>query len=107
MQNFNLLSASAKRESRPAQARHERPAMEEFLLAAEYIMARGNTQVILCERGIRTFEEYVRNTLPLAIVPELQREPPARRRRPQPRHGQEPPRRTDEPGIRRRRRWTA
>ena len=36
-------------------------------------MARGNTQVILCERGIRTFEDYVRNTLPLAIVPELHR----------------------------------
>ena len=47
--------------------------LEEFLLAAEYILARGNTQVILCERGIRTFEEYVRNTLPLAIVPELHR----------------------------------
>ena len=47
--------------------------MEEFLLAAEYVLARGNPNVILCERGIRTFEDYVRNTLPLAIVPALQR----------------------------------
>ena len=47
--------------------------LEEFLLAAEYIMARGNSNVMLCERGIRTFEDYVRNTLPLAIVPELKR----------------------------------
>jgi 3-deoxy-7-phosphoheptulonate synthase len=47
--------------------------LEEFLLAAEYILARGNQNVILCERGIRTFEDYVRNTLALAAVPELQR----------------------------------
>ena len=45
--------------------------LDEFLLAAEYIMNEGNDQVILCERGVRTFERYVRNTLPLAIVPEL------------------------------------
>jgi 3-deoxy-7-phosphoheptulonate synthase len=45
--------------------------LEEFLLAAEYIMAKGNSQVILCERGIRTYEEYVRNTLALAAVPAL------------------------------------
>jgi 3-deoxy-7-phosphoheptulonate synthase len=47
--------------------------LEEFLLAAEYIMAKGNSQVILCERGIRTYEDYVRNTLALAAVPELHR----------------------------------
>ena len=47
--------------------------LEEFLLAAEYIMSRGNTQVMLCERGIRTYEEYVRNTLALAAVPALHR----------------------------------
>ena len=45
--------------------------MDEFLLAAEYIINAGNSQVILCERGIRTFEKYVRNTLPLAVVAEL------------------------------------
>jgi 3-deoxy-7-phosphoheptulonate synthase len=47
--------------------------MEEFLLAAEYILDRGNPQVMLCERGIRTFETHTRFTLPLASVPYLQR----------------------------------
>ena len=47
--------------------------LEEFLLAAEYVINAGNPNVILCERGIRTFEEYVRNTLPLAIVPAIRR----------------------------------
>ena len=45
--------------------------MEEFLLAAEYILKTGNTQVMLCERGIRTFEDHTRFTLPLATVPYL------------------------------------
>lgn len=45
--------------------------MEEFLLAAEYILKGGNSQVMLCERGIRTFEEHTRYTLPLATVPYL------------------------------------
>ena len=43
--------------------------IEEWLLAAEYIMASGNPQIILCERGIRTFENYTRNTLDLSAVP--------------------------------------
>ena len=43
------------------------------MLAAEYIIANGNPNVILCERGIRTFETYCRNTLPLAIIPEVHR----------------------------------
>jgi len=47
--------------------------LEEFLLAAEYVLSAGNPDVILCERGIRTHEEYVRNTLALAIVPEIKR----------------------------------
>jgi 3-deoxy-7-phosphoheptulonate synthase len=47
--------------------------LDEFLSAAEYIMQAGNHNVILCERGIRTFETYVRNTLALAVVPELKR----------------------------------
>ena len=46
--------------------------MEEFLLAAEYILDQGNTQVMLCERGIRTFEAHTRFTLPLASVPYAQ-----------------------------------
>ena len=47
--------------------------LQEFLLAAEYIMLEGNRNVILCERGIRTHETYVRNTLALAVVPEIKR----------------------------------
>ena len=47
--------------------------LQEFLLAAEYIVQAGNPNVILCERGIRAHEEYVRNTLALAIVPEVKR----------------------------------
>ena len=47
--------------------------LEEFLLAAEYVMKGGNHNVILCERGIRAHEEYVRNTLALAVIPEVKR----------------------------------
>ncbi|MGA2584425.1 MAG: 3-deoxy-7-phosphoheptulonate synthase [Tepidisphaeraceae bacterium] len=73
MQNFNLLNAVG-RQSKPVLLKRGMSAtLEEFLLAAEYIMSQGNTQVMLCERGIRTYEDYVRNTLALAAVPELQR----------------------------------
>ncbi|MEM1012476.1 MAG: 3-deoxy-7-phosphoheptulonate synthase [Planctomycetota bacterium] len=72
-QNFNLLAAVGERRKPVLLKRGMSQTLEEFLLAAEYILARGNEHVILCERGIRTFEDYVRNTLPLAIVPELQR----------------------------------
>jgi len=71
MQNFNLLSRVGET-SKPVMLKRGMSAtLEEFLLAAEYILARGNPNVVLCERGIRTFEDYVRNTLPLAIVPAL------------------------------------
>src|SRR5438093_4302341 len=73
MQNFNLLSKVGETTKPVLLKRGMSATLEEFLLAAEYIMARGNQQVMLCERGIRTFEDYVRNTLPLAIVPELHR----------------------------------
>jgi 3-deoxy-7-phosphoheptulonate synthase len=73
MQNFNLLNAVGDVRKPVLLKRGMSATLEEFLLAAEYIMARGNTQVMLCERGIRTYEEYVRNTLALAAVPELQR----------------------------------
>jgi len=73
MQNFNLLSAVGDQQKPVLLKRGMSATLEEFLLAAEYIMARGNTQVMLCERGIRTYEEYVRNTLALAAVPELHR----------------------------------
>ena len=73
MQNFNLLSKVGETTKPVLLKRGMSATLEEFLLAAEYIMARGNINVMLCERGIRTFEDYVRNTLPLAIVPELHR----------------------------------
>lgn len=73
MQNFNLLQAVGETRKAVLLKRGMSSTLEEFLLAAEYIMSRGNDQVILCERGIRTYEEYVRNTLALAAVPELHR----------------------------------
>lgn len=71
MQNFNLLTAVGEQKKPVLLKRGMSATLEEFLLAAEYIMSRGNDQVILCIRGIRTFEEYCRNTLALAAVPEL------------------------------------
>jgi 3-deoxy-7-phosphoheptulonate synthase len=47
--------------------------LEEFLMSAEYVMSEGNYQVILCERGVRTFTDHTRNTLDLSIVPAVQR----------------------------------
>lgn len=73
MQNFNLLQAVGEARKPVLLKRGLSSTLEEFLLAAEYVMSRGNNQVILCERGIRTYEEYVRNTLALAAVPELHR----------------------------------
>ncbi|QOV88891.1 3-deoxy-7-phosphoheptulonate synthase [Humisphaera borealis] len=73
MQNFNLLNAVGDQRKPVLLKRGLSATLEEFLLAAEYIMSRGNHQVMLCERGIRTYEEYVRNTLALAAVPALQR----------------------------------
>jgi 3-deoxy-7-phosphoheptulonate synthase len=73
MQNFNLLNAVGEANKPVLLKRGMSATLEEFLLAAEYIMAKGNEQVMLCERGIRTYEEYVRNTLALAAIPELHR----------------------------------
>ena len=73
MQNFNLLTAVGAQSKPVLLKRGMSSTLEEFLLAAEYIMAKGNTHVMLCERGIRTYEDYVRNTLALAAVPELHR----------------------------------
>ncbi len=71
MQNFSLLSAVGK-SFRPVMLKRGLMAsIEELLNAAEYILARGNRQVILCERGIRTFETATRNTLDLSAVPIL------------------------------------
>ncbi len=73
MQNTPLLKAVGKQGKPVLLKRGWSATLEEFLLAAEYILHAGNPHVILCERGIRTHEEYVRNTLALAIVPEIQR----------------------------------
>src|SRR5438874_3052605 len=73
MQNFNLLNAAGEQPKPVLLKRGMSATLEEFLLAAEYIMSKGNANVMLCERGIRTYEEYVRNTLALAAVPELHR----------------------------------
>ena len=73
MQNFNLLNACGEQSKPVLLKRGMSATLEEFLLAAEYIMSKGNSNVMLCERGIRTYEDYVRNTLALAAVPELHR----------------------------------
>jgi 3-deoxy-7-phosphoheptulonate synthase len=71
MQNYRLLEAVGK-SSRPVLLKRGPSAtIDEFLLAAEYILDGGNQQVMLCERGIRTFEAHTRFTLPLATVPYL------------------------------------
>ena len=72
MQNFTLLKALGKVPNPILLKRGMSATYREFLLAAEYILNAGNPQVILCERGIRTFENYTRNTLDLAAVPVLQ-----------------------------------
>lgn len=69
MQNFFLLREVAKVEKPVLLKRGASATVEEWLMAAEYIMAGGNYNVILCERGIRTYENYTRNTLDLSAVP--------------------------------------
>jgi 3-deoxy-7-phosphoheptulonate synthase len=71
MQNFNLLKAVGKAGKPVLLKRGLSATYNEFLLAAEYILSTGNSQVMLCERGIRTFETYTRNTLDIAAVPVL------------------------------------
>jgi len=73
MHNFRLLSAVGRQDKPVLLKRGWSASLEEFLLAAEYIIASGNPNVILCERGIRTFEDYCRNTLTLAIIPAIRR----------------------------------
>ena len=71
MHNTHLLAAVGRQHKPVLLKRGWSATLEEFLLAAEYVMLGGNPNVILCERGIRTHEEYVRNTLALAVVPEV------------------------------------
>ncbi len=69
MQNFSLLKALGNIRKPVLLKRGFSNTIEEWLMAAEYILAGGNQQVILCERGIRTFEPYTRNTLDLSVIP--------------------------------------
>ena len=71
MQNFALLKDIGKLKKPVLLKRGQSSTLKELLMSAEYIMSQGNEQVILCERGIRTFEEYTRNTCDLSAVPAL------------------------------------
>jgi len=73
MQNFVLLKELGKTKKPILLKRGMAATIEELLLSAEYILSQGNYEVILCERGIRTFENYTRNTLDLSAVPALKR----------------------------------
>lgn len=73
MQNFDLLKALGKIDKPILLKRGLSATIEEWLMAAEYILAGGNERVILCERGIRTFETYTRNTLDLSAIPAVKR----------------------------------
>ncbi|HKX84703.1 MAG TPA: 3-deoxy-7-phosphoheptulonate synthase [Pyrinomonadaceae bacterium] len=73
MQNFSLLKYAGKTRKPILLKRGLSATLDEFLLAAEYIMAEGNYDVILCERGIRTFVDHARNTMDLSIVPAVHR----------------------------------
>jgi 3-deoxy-7-phosphoheptulonate synthase len=73
MQNYSLLRAAGRKRKPVLLKRGLSATLDEFLMAAEYVMSEGNYQVILCERGIRTFADHTRNTLDLSIVPAVQR----------------------------------
>jgi 3-deoxy-7-phosphoheptulonate synthase len=73
MQNFSLLRRAGRSPLPILLKRGLSATLDEFLLAAEYIMAEGNYNVVLCERGIRTFAQHTRNTMDLAIIPAVRR----------------------------------
>lgn len=73
MQNFSLLKYAGQTKKPILLKRGLSATLDEFLLAAEYIMSEGNYDVILCERGIRTFADHARNTLDISIVPAVRR----------------------------------
>ncbi len=72
MQNYSLLRAAGRKRKPVLLKRGMSATLEELLMSAEYIMSEGNYEVILCERGIRTFADHTRNTLDLSIVPAAQ-----------------------------------
>src|SRR5215217_1528538 len=73
MQNFSLLRRAGKSRLPVLLKRGLSATLDEWLLAAEYVMAEGNYQIVLCERGIRTFAQHTRNTLDLAAIPAVRR----------------------------------
>jgi len=73
MQNFSLLKRVGQTRKPVLLKRGMSATLEEFLMAAEYVLSEGNTQVVLCERGVRTFADHTRNTLDLSVVPAAQR----------------------------------
>jgi 3-deoxy-7-phosphoheptulonate synthase len=73
MQNFPLLKRAGRARKPVILKRGMSATLEEFLMSAEYILAEGNYQVVLCERGVRTFSDFSRNTLDLAIVPAVKK----------------------------------
>src|SRR6478736_5487946 len=73
MQNFSLLKRAGRSKKPVLLKRGMSATLEEFLMAAEYVMSEGNYNVILCERGVRTFADHTRNTLDLASVPAIRR----------------------------------
>jgi 3-deoxy-7-phosphoheptulonate synthase len=73
MQNFSLLKRAGRAKKPVLLKRGMSATLEEFLMAAEYIMSEGNYRVILCERGVRTFADHTRNTLDLSLIPAVQR----------------------------------
>ena len=73
MQNFNLLEEVGKTGKPVMLKRGISATVQEWLLAAEYILTQGNERLILCERGIRTFETYTRNTLDISVIPIIEK----------------------------------
>jgi 3-deoxy-7-phosphoheptulonate synthase len=73
MQNFSLLKRAGRAKKPVILKRGMSATLEEFLMSAEYILSEGNYDVILCERGVRTFSDFSRNTLDLAIVPAVKK----------------------------------
>ena len=73
MQNFSLLRRAGRSRKPVLLKRGMSSTLDEFLMAAEYLLAGGNYNVILCERGVRTFADHTRNTLDLSVVPAVQR----------------------------------
>lgn len=73
MQNFALLRHAGKARKPVMLKRGMSATLEEFLLSAEYLLNEGNTQVLLCERGVRTFSDHTRNTLDLSVIPAIER----------------------------------